>query len=68
MTEWHVTPDYIVNNWTDELLDLMIKKLTERKEKETDSMNRASGKQVTSDGSGLRQMGSMVKVVDNRGN
>ncbi|KKL47865.1 hypothetical protein LCGC14_2331230, partial [marine sediment metagenome] len=22
MAEWHVTPDYIVNNWTNELLDL----------------------------------------------
>jgi len=31
MAEWHVTPDYIVNNWTDELLDLMVEKLAERK-------------------------------------
>lgn len=35
MAEWHVTPDYIVNNWTDELLNLMIEKLVERKERET---------------------------------
>jgi len=35
MTEWHVTPDYIVNNWTDELLDLMIDKLVERKKQGT---------------------------------
>ena len=34
MSEWHVTPDYIVNNWTEELLDLMLKKLVERKRKE----------------------------------
>ena len=33
MTEWHVTPDYIVNNWTDELFDLMVEKLIERKDK-----------------------------------
>lgn len=32
MVEWHVTPDYIVNNWTDELLNLMTEKLVERKE------------------------------------
>ncbi len=30
MTEWHVTPDYIINNWTNELLDLMVGKLMER--------------------------------------
>ena len=35
MTEWHITPDYIVNNWTDELLDLMVEKLVERKKRET---------------------------------
>lgn len=35
MTEWHVTPDYIVNNWTDEQLDLYIGKLVERKHRET---------------------------------
>ena len=31
MSEWHVTPDYIVNNWTHELFDLMVDKLIERK-------------------------------------
>ena len=30
MSEWHVTPDYITNNWTNELLDLMIGKRNER--------------------------------------
>ena len=34
MAEWHVTPDYIVNNWTEELLDLMMEKLAERWERE----------------------------------
>lgn len=34
LSEWHITPDYIVNNWTDELLDLMLNKLVERKRKE----------------------------------
>ena len=32
MAEWHQSPDYIVDNWTDELLDLMVKKLVERKQ------------------------------------
>jgi len=31
MSEWHVTPDYIINNWTDELFNLMVEKLVERK-------------------------------------
>jgi len=34
MSEWHITPDYIVDNWTDELLNLMVGKLSERKERE----------------------------------
>ena len=34
MVEWHVPPDYIVNNWTDELLNLLTEKLVERKGKE----------------------------------
>lgn len=38
MTEWHVTPDYIVNNWTDELFDLMTEKLKERRDRETSRM------------------------------
>jgi len=38
MSEWHVTPDYIVNNWTDELLDLMLEKLVERKKRELDAV------------------------------
>jgi len=30
MVEWHVTPDYVVNNWTEELFSLMIEKLIKR--------------------------------------
>ena len=37
MVEWHVTPDYIFNNWTDELLELMQLKLIERKTREMPS-------------------------------
>ena len=32
MSEWHLPPDYIVDNWTDELLYLMTEKLSERME------------------------------------
>lgn len=45
MSEWHITPDYIVNNWTDELLDLMMAKLIERKRRERKAIEgRSSGK------------------------
>lgn len=36
MSEWHITPDYIVNNWTDELFELMAEKFVERRRRETD--------------------------------
>ena len=42
MAEWHITPDYIVNNWTDELLDLMTEKLVERKQRENQAVPQAS--------------------------
>ena len=41
MAEGHVTPDYIVTNGTDELLELMVVKLGERTGKEMESLNRA---------------------------
>lgn len=34
MAEWHLTPEYILDNWTDEELNLMIEKLAERKNRE----------------------------------
>ena len=42
MAEWHITPDYILNNWTDEQLDLYIEKLVERKKREVQAMRPAS--------------------------
>ncbi len=33
MIGWHVTPDYIVKNWSEELLILMCEKAAERMEK-----------------------------------
>jgi len=56
MTEWHVTPDYIVNNWTDELLDLMIDKLVERKKQGTRD-NGVSAESLAAQSRG------MIKVV-----
>jgi len=37
LSEWHIDPVYINNNWTDELLEMMILKLSERKQREADA-------------------------------
>ncbi len=31
MVEWHLTPEYIIANWTDEKFSLLIEKLASRK-------------------------------------
>jgi len=70
MTEWHITPDYIVNNWTDELFYLMCEKLTERKKRELETVqgktlpNRPPvkpGTKVVSDDELLAKMNIKVK-------
>ncbi|MBA7641801.1 hypothetical protein ES703_49486 [subsurface metagenome] len=38
MVEWHLPPDYILDNWTDEQLDLYVEKLVERKKREVAAM------------------------------
>lgn len=63
-----MTPDYIVNNWTDELLDLMTGKLVERKQRESQAMRPTS---LSGDVGGHRVSveqlaavsGGMIKVV-----
>ena len=73
LSEWHITPDYIVNNWTDELLALMVDKLSERKQREIDAMkgsstpNRYAGKEVISDTELFARMGIKVKKVKKDG-
>jgi hypothetical protein len=71
MAEWHITPDYIIENWTDELLALMVDKLSERKEREVDAIKgrRTSGVSVqsstqwVSDKELFAQAGNLIKVV-----
>ena len=46
MSEWHLPPDYIVSNWTDELLNLMVDKLAERKERESAAYTKGGDKTV----------------------
>lgn len=34
LVEWHIPPENIIENWTDEKFALMLEKLMERKERE----------------------------------
>ena len=69
LAEWHITPDHIINNWTDELLDLMVGKFLERKKREIDAIqgktgeihNLEPGTEVVSDTELFRRMGIEVK-------
>ena len=58
MAEYGITPDYIVNNWTDELLNLMLEKMVERKERMS-KPNTVSPESLASRSRG------MIKVVKN---
>ena len=62
MTEWHVTPDYIVTHWTDELLDLMIKKRKERYDREQ-VREVTSGQRLVPEEVLFAQGKNMIKVV-----
>ncbi len=69
MSEWHVTPDYIVNNWTDELLNLMVEKLVERKKQALGATSPSGFKgtdNVVSDKTLFAQLGKKIEVI-NRG-
>ena len=61
MSEWHLSPDYIVNNWTDELFALMVDKLVERKAGR--ESREPPGTQKVSPEELFRVMGKNVKVV-----
>ena len=37
MAEWHLTPEWVLDNWTNEELTLMVEKLAERKRRESDA-------------------------------
>ena len=72
MCEWHVPPDYIVANWTDEIMALMLDKLVERRRREAEAIERIrhgeNTEQPTGDGlvsetEFLQAMGDKIKVI-----
>lgn len=63
MVEWHVTPDYIVSNWTDELFNLMVEKLIERKKRERlGSSTPLRNQGMVSDKELFARAGHLIKV------
>lgn len=69
--EWHLPPDYIVNNWTDELLALMCEKLSDRKRHESEAFENARegrGSNKVSDKELFARGKSMIEVVNQDGN
>ena len=64
MKDWHVTPDYIVTHWNDELLDLMIKKRKERYDREAGKGREVtSGQRLVPEEVLFAQGKNMIKVV-----
>ncbi len=63
MAEWHQPPDYIVNNWTDELLVLMIEKLVARKQREVEALNHKPGDSTVSAEMLAAQSGGMIEHI-----
>lgn len=63
LAEWGTTPEYIVNNWTDEELDLMVIKLAERKIREKAEAMGAKVEPKPSEEAFFRQAGIRYKKV-----
>jgi hypothetical protein len=61
LAEWHLPPDYILNNWTDEMLTLMIEKLVERKQREAAAIEGRSPGNLVSDDQFFKEVGIRVK-------
>ena len=62
MAEWHTTPDYIVKNWTDELLELMGEKLHERKQRERWALERGDEPQQVPEEAFLQATSNLIEV------
>lgn len=66
LAEWHLDPLYIVDNWTDEMLELMVNALAKRHKMLSDAY---SGKHPepeirrVADSALFRQMGNKIKVI-----
>ena len=62
LVEWGLTPDYIFDNWTEEVFSLMVEKLVTRKAKESEG-KKHSGDVKVSEKTLFAQAGKNIKVV-----
>ena len=62
LAEWHLSPNYIVDNWTDELLALMTEKLTDRMARLTGTKTREMKEAEL-----FSKAGHLIKVVKKSG-
>lgn len=65
LAEWHLTPEWVLDNWTREELALMAEKLAERKHREIAAIKGGSkGEAVkVSDKDLFALVGSKIKVI-----
>jgi len=68
LTEWRLDPVYIAENWTDELLGLMIEKLNTRHKAINEAMSNGTNTgrttdTVVTDKQLFEQLGNKIKVV-----
>lgn len=66
--EWHVTPDYVAEHWSDELLALMCEKLGERKEREIAAIKSKGSSANKVPDEQLFKMGNKMFEVKKSGN
>lgn len=74
LSEWHLPPEYILDNWTDELLDLMVSKMVARHKRMNAAMEgkeqfpaNGAGEQLVPEVDLFRRAGIVIKVK-NSGN
>ena len=68
MVEGYPPPDYIVNNWTDELFSLMVEKLVERKNRESSAIKESQPKDRSVSAETLAATSrGMIKMVKKNG-
>ena len=67
LVEWGLTPDYIFDNWTEEVFSLMVEKLVARKARELDAVKKKhSGDVKVSEKTLFAQAGKNIKVVEKK--
>ena len=61
MSEWHVEPVYISEHWTQELFDLMVTKLVERRAREKEAIENPEENKKISDTELFARMGLRIQ-------